>query len=121
MPGAWLLVSHPGIPATGQDGLPKSRAGLSPWPGRWACEERWQLTELLTPQFSDWKRDKERSEEEKGLGSVLYSVYSPHYPWSCFSLMGINAQYKCFLNLTLLVSLMETCFVVVQVELSQLW
>ena len=48
--------------------MPKSRAGLSPWPGRWAREERWQLTELLTPQFSDWKRDKEGSEEEKGWG-----------------------------------------------------
>ena len=47
-------------------------------------EERWQLTELLTPQFSDWKRDKERSEEEKGQGSILYSVYSPtiHCPVS---------------------------------------
>ena len=70
--------------------MPKSRAGLSPWPGRWAREERWQLTELLTPQFSDWKRDKgsEGNEEEKGLGSVLYSVFNPHYLLSCFSLLG---------------------------------
>ena len=53
-------------------------------------EERWQLTELLTPQFSYWKRDKgsEGNEEEKGLGSVLYSVFNPHYLLSCFSLLG---------------------------------
>ena len=79
--------------------MPKSRAGLSSWPCRRAPEERWQLTELLTPQSSDWKRHKEGSEDEKGPGSVLYSVCSPHYPLSCFSLLGINAQDKYFLNL----------------------
>ena len=57
--------------------MPKIKIGLSSCPCRWTPEERWQLTEFLTPQFSDWKRVKEESEEEKGLGSVLYSMYSP--------------------------------------------
>ena len=94
LPWALLLVSHPGIPATRVPRRARKVAKKQSWlifMAFWRpSEERWQLTELLTPQFSDWKRDKgsEGNEEEKGLGSVLYSVFNPHYLLSCFSLLG---------------------------------
>ena len=73
------------------------------------------------PSSMNGRETRRGVRKRKGLGSVLYSAYSPNYPLSYFSLLEKKAQYQSFLNLTLPVGVMEICFVVVQLEYSPIW